>query len=207
MTIITQRGATCMRMTAIAALLALWIVPALALAGTGMAKPAAQAATDTVEVTDQPLQNGSVTIQRIVATKAGWMAIHKDNGGKPGPVIGYSAVKSGENTGVAVKLSENVPANGKLWAMLHIDAGTIGTYEFPGPDAPALKSNGDIVMTAFTITQGAAPAASPAPAASTPSGLPNTGAGTPAPVVWLTVVALLFIGVGSWVLARPFRRR
>jgi hypothetical protein len=35
--------------------------------------------------------------------------------------------------------------------MLHVDAGTVGTYEFPGPDGP-VKSGADIVMKKITLT-------------------------------------------------------
>ena len=65
---------------------------------------------------------------------------HVDEGGKPGKVIGNTAVKKGESNNVVIKLSEDVPAGGKLWPMLHIDAGAIGTYEFPGPDAPVIAT-------------------------------------------------------------------
>ena len=37
--------------------------------------------------------------------------------------------------------------------MLHLDAGTIGTYEFPGVDGP-VKSGSDIVMKKITVTVG-----------------------------------------------------
>jgi hypothetical protein len=42
---------------------------------------------------------------------------------------------------------------GALWPMLHLDAGTIGTYEFPGVDGP-VKSGSDIVMKKITVTVG-----------------------------------------------------
>ena len=47
--------------------------------------------------------------------------------------------------------------------MLHIDAGVIGTYEFPGADVP-VTMNGEIVMMPFVVTVTAAP------------GMPTTGA-------------------------------
>ena len=35
--------------------------------------------------------------------------------------------------------------------MLHLDAGKIGAYEFPGPDVP-VKSGSEIVMKRITLT-------------------------------------------------------
>ena len=51
-----------------------------------------------------------------------------------------------------VKLDSKV-ATGAFWPMLHLDAGTKGTYEFPGPDGP-VKSGADIVMKKITLTVG-----------------------------------------------------
>jgi len=73
--------------------------------------------------------------------------------------------------------------------MLHIDAGTIGTYEFPGPDAPVIV-NGDIVMKQISITE-----ASAAPA----KGLPKTGQpGDGMAPLALCTLALLIAGAWMW---------
>jgi LPXTG-motif cell wall-anchored protein len=162
--------------------------------GEAMAQPSAAptaaaggapAAKDSVEVEDQPLVNGAITVEEIYASQDGWIVVHLDEGGKPGKVIGFSPVKAGEVKDVAVKLTENVPAGGKLWPMLHIDAGTIGTYEFPGPDAPVIV-NGNIVMKQITVT---------AAAAGAPSKLPTTG-GDAAPLGLIALAALLLLGGG-----------
>jgi len=97
------------------------------------------------------VKNGSITVADVTATVDGWIVAHLDEGGKPGKVIGHTAVKAGDNKNVAIKLEEAVPAGGKLWPMLHIDAGTIGTYEFPGADAPVVV-NGNVVMKQISIT-------------------------------------------------------
>ena len=90
-------------------------------------------------------------MEEIYASQDGWIVAHLDEGGKPGKVIGNTAVKKGENKNVVIKLSEDVPAGGKLWPMLHIDAGAIGTYEFPGPDAPVIV-DGNIIMKQIAVT-------------------------------------------------------
>ena len=118
-----------------------------------------------IDADDQPLTNGGIVVAEVNAVQDGWIAVHIDQGGKPGPVIGHAAVPKGETYKVAVKLEQDVPVGGKVWPMLHIDAGKIGTYEFPGPDAPVVVNN-DIVMKQITIT-----AAAPAK----PAALPTTG--------------------------------
>ncbi|HET9223494.1 MAG TPA: plastocyanin/azurin family copper-binding protein, partial [Roseiflexaceae bacterium] len=151
--------------------------------GTGMAgtitvaeaaaapAPAAAAPSGSVEASDQPVVDGGITVAKVTAGQDGWIVAHLDEGGKPGKVIGNTAVKTGDNNNVVIKLSESVPVGGKLWPMLHIDAGAIGTYEFPGPDAPVIV-NGNIIMKQITVTEAAA-----AP----PAGLPNTS-GTDEPL-------------------------
>ena len=114
----------------------------------GAARSADEA--DSIDADDQSLVNGTVTVSEVNASQDGWMVIHLNEGGKPGKVLGHTPVKSGETYGVGVKLSEAVPVGGKIWPMLHVDAGTIGTYEFPGPDAPVMV-DGNIVMKQITV--------------------------------------------------------
>lgn len=137
---------------------------AFALVATAGAAPRAQA-TDSVTAADQAISNGSVVVAEVNATQDGWIAVHIDQGGKPGPVIGHAAAPKGKTSNLVVKLEQDVPVGGKLWPMLHVDAGKIGTYEFPGPDAPVVV-DGKIVMKQISVT---------AAAAAAPAIMPNTG--------------------------------
>jgi plastocyanin len=153
------------------------------------AAPAVQPATPTgsVEVADQAVANRTIRVAKVVAGQDGWIVAHLDEGGQPGRVLGQTAVKAGTSENVQITLSEDVPVGGALWPMLHIDAGTLGTYEFPGADVPVRAGN-DIVMAKFTVTAaGAAPAAGSAPAA-----LPRT-AGAEQPIAALFVALLLLL--------------
>jgi hypothetical protein len=111
--------------------------------------------TPSVTVTDQDSDGSSVTVDNVVADAAGWIVIHLDNNGSPGPVIGQSAVEAGDNADVSVSLDPALEGDTSLWAMLHVDEGTVGTYEFPGPDVP-VRDGDMIVMTPFVATVGAA---------------------------------------------------
>src|SRR5690349_11861778 len=64
---------------------------------------------DSIDADDQPIVNGTMTVSEVSATQDGWVTVHLDEGGKPGRVLGYTAVKKGETYGVGVKLSEDVP--------------------------------------------------------------------------------------------------
>jgi LPXTG-motif cell wall-anchored protein len=106
---------------------------------------------------------------------------HLDENGAPGKVLGHTAVKAGESKDVKIMLSEDVPAGGKLWPMLHVDAGTIGTYEFPGADVPVKDAAGNIVMKQITVT-------------AAPAGLPRTGGEDNSLALIFSALALLIAG-------------
>jgi len=163
------------------------------IAVTAPAAAPAAAEKDAVDADNQPIKNGSISVAEIYASQDGWIVAHLDEGGKPGKVIGNTAVKKGESNNVVIKLSEDVPVGGKLWPMLHIDAGTIGTYEFPGADAPVIV-DGNIIMKQITVTA----------AAAAPATLPVTG-GEDAPIS-LLLAAFGLLLAGALVKVRSRRR-
>lgn len=112
---------------------------------------APQPAEPVIVVTDQPIVNDTVTIDEVVSNGPGWIVIHVDEGDAPGPVIGYSPVGDGVNENITVDI-ETENSTEMLHAMLHIDAGEIGVYEFPGPDIPA-DVEGEVVNVPFNVTE------------------------------------------------------
>jgi polyisoprenoid-binding protein YceI len=125
--------------------------------------PEPAAVVPAVSVADQDIAAGTVTVAEVVSAGAGWIVIHADAGGQPGPVIGYAAVADGANLDVSVDVAVD-QATETLYAMLHTDGGTVGTYEFPGADGPV--SVGDQVVTpAFQVTGGMAMATTEEPVA------------------------------------------
>ena len=111
----------------------------------------AMAMTPAVTVADQAVVDGSVTIEKVISSGPGWLVVHAQADGGPGPVLGQTAVADGENADVVVALNEEGLTD-VLYAMLHTDAGTIGTYEFPGDDGP-VAVDGEVVTPAFNVTQ------------------------------------------------------
>lgn len=113
-----------------------------------------------VSVDAQGTMNGNqVTVDDVTAPQDGWIVIHRSNETNDGPqvpdIIGKTQVSEGENTNITIQLGEGVSNNETLWAMLHVDNGTIGEYEFDGQnglDGPVIFES-NIVMTSFTITQ------------------------------------------------------
>ena len=111
-----------------------------------------------VEVNDQSLFNPSVvTVAEVLSDEGGFIAIHEDNNGSVGGVIGVSAfLEAGFSFDVPVMLDRPAVDGETLYAMLHSDDGN-ETYEFPGPDGPVVDNAGEVIAPAFVVSV-AAPA-------------------------------------------------
>ena len=109
--------------------------------------PDAPSGAASIEVSDQSIDQDTVTVASVEAVEDGWVVIHTEADGKPGPVIGYTQIPAGASTDVKVTVDTS-QATPNLFAMLHVDEGAKGTYEFPGADVP-VKEGDMIVMKAF----------------------------------------------------------
>jgi hypothetical protein len=101
--------------------------------------PAAALIND-LSVDNQSIQSGHVLINLVDAMKPGWVAIFTDENGQPGALLGYTAVPEGTSEDVEVTIDTNKAAD-KMIAMLLVDAGKIGTFEYPGADEPVRNAN------------------------------------------------------------------
>jgi hypothetical protein len=122
-----------------------------------MNKPAPTAAppagpTAELVVVDQTVVRGTVTIDKIMMAQDGWVVIHEMSAdGKPVAPgsIGHTAVKAGTANEVAVRLTKRVRKGAKLMAMLHVDTGKMGVYEFSRrsqtEDKPLMIGNAPVV--------------------------------------------------------------
>jgi hypothetical protein len=123
-------------------------------ASSSAAAPAA--ATGTLTAADQSSDGKSVVVASVdlqAGTQGGWIALHMDVGGKPGPVKYEVAIPAGASTNVTIPTPEGI-ATGAYWPMLHVDDHVIGTYEFPKvpeADLPAM-AGGKVVMQKITVT-------------------------------------------------------
>ena len=107
--------------------------------------------TPLVKVSDQPLVGGAVMVDEVVSAGPGWIVIYTTNAnGQPDQPIGHAAVKDGDNLGVMVPV-DPTRAQGTLYAQLHADAGTVGTFEYPGADAPVMVGV-QMIASTFKIT-------------------------------------------------------
>jgi plastocyanin len=123
------------------------VTPAFAITGGLAMEPEI---VPSVTVADQEIVEDRVIIAEVVSDGPGWLVIHAQADGKPGPILGYSAVVEGSNTALQVAIDTSSVTE-TLYAMLHTDAGELGAWEFPnGPDGPVTVGD-QIVTPAFMV--------------------------------------------------------
>lgn len=100
---------------------------------------------------DQSGDGTEVVVASVTLPADGFVVIHADADGSPGPVIGHTELLSeGESTDVAVPLDEPLAASATVWPMAHIDTNTNGEYDFAPPDVtddgPATFDDGSVAV-------------------------------------------------------------
>lgn len=85
----------------------------------------------------------SVTAYSVLAEVDGFVVVHQEADGAPGPVAGVAPVSAGINTNVVIELDPEM-VTPRLWPMLHVDTGEAGEYEFgtvEGADGPVIVND------------------------------------------------------------------
>lgn len=156
--------------------------------GEEEAAPQVDSAITVAETLD--LMDGKIVIPGATLAQDGWLVIHDSDaeGNIVAPDIISEPVplKAGTTTDIVVTLTSDISDdNHKVFAMLHIDAGTVGTYEFPGADAP-MKNGDDTVVIPFALKVNVA----------VPAQMPTTGAMTPEVIaMFAAAAAVIFAGL------------
>ncbi len=101
-----------------------------------------------VEAAEQTVGEDNVaTIARAELLQSGWVAIHADDDGRAGAVLGGVRLEAGTHENVLVTIDRRY-ATPTLYAVLHEDDGEVGVLEFPDGDGPLLV-NGQPVTATF----------------------------------------------------------
>lgn len=112
-------------------------------------------ATGTLTAEAQEGDGAAVTVASVeIDGSPGWIALHSDVDGQPGPVLGFVEIEEGSSTDVEVELDEPLTEDATVWPMLHVDDSELGSYEFPGVDGADLPvTEGEMpVMMQIDIT-------------------------------------------------------
>jgi hypothetical protein len=134
--------------------------------------------------------DGKVMIPSATIAQDGWIVIHdsdaEGNIVAPGIISEPVALKAGTTTDIVITLTSDVTGEShKVFPTLHVDAGAIGTYEFPGADAPVRVGDATVVVSVNVV-----------PGAPAPAQMPTTGLPGPLALGLLIASALvIFVGV------------
>ena len=112
-------------------------------------------ATPMVMASDQSVENGIVSAEKVVAGENGWLVVHRtDSEMKPGPVVGYAPLRAGETADVAAILTEDVMPGNMLMLMVHAEAGGMQTgvfeYSLGAKEDGPIRVDDKLVMAVVT---------------------------------------------------------
>lgn len=93
-----------------------------------------------IVVYDQPLIDGTVTIERVISNGPGWVVIQNEIDEQPGLIIGSAPLHDGLNEGITVTLKLTAITS-QLFARIHEDTEEGNALNFPAQD-PAVRYNG-----------------------------------------------------------------
>lgn len=95
-----------------------------------------------------------VNVGRAVLSKKGFVAIHQEEAGAPGAIIGFSSLLNPvESKNFSVTLNRKSVAGENMYAMIHWDNNN-GAFN-PAEDTAAMDKAGNIVMAKFMISNSA----------------------------------------------------
>lgn len=117
---------------------------------TGAATITPEPPKPSLTASDQLLnEDGQLTIDQVMALQSGWIVVYADEGGETGMVLGFVNVDEGQHEDVLISI-DPYQASPILYAILHVDAGEAGTFDYPGPDRPVTDGS-DVVMDEFNV--------------------------------------------------------
>lgn len=105
----------------------------------------------TITANDQSGDGTSVSVASVSLPTDGFVVVHADGGGSPGPILGWSdLLPAGDNIDVVVELQEALADSAIVYPMAHVDANGNGEYEFMPPDVtidvPATTADGAVAV-------------------------------------------------------------
>lgn len=120
---------------------------------------AAGPATSPAEVAfeAQESDGSSIVVASVTLPSPGFIAVHANADGSPGPIIGHSELlPEGTSTDVHVELDTPLESTDLLFPMAHIDMDENGEYEFAPPDnavdIPATTADGAVAVVGAEVT-------------------------------------------------------
>jgi hypothetical protein len=105
---------------------------------------------NSVAVSNQPA-GAMVKLDKVVLVQPGWVAIHDNNNGTPGKILGAALFDKGTHTGSVELLRATAPGK-SYFAVIHSDDGDYKDFNFM-TDTPLKDQSGKTIMIEFKTTK------------------------------------------------------
>jgi hypothetical protein len=93
-------------------------------------------------ILDQPVVNGDIVVERVIAYEPNWLVVYNQNEEETlGNIIGWSQLEPGINMQVTVTVTE-AAVTPLLYVLLHEDLEDIGEFGFPRTDPVVIYEDG-----------------------------------------------------------------
>lgn len=124
---------------------------------TSTAAPGPPTSPAEVVFEDQESDGSEIVVATVTLPSPGFIAVHGNDGGAPGPVVGHSdLLPAGTSTDVTVTLDAPLESTDLLFPMAHIDVNGNGEYEFFPPDettdGPASTADGEVAVVGAEVS-------------------------------------------------------
>ena len=102
---------------------------------------------------DQPVLDGKLVLERVIAAEPGWIVAFNDNEGQPGLIIGSARLNAGINENVELEVAENAvtPA---IYLAIHEETNNPAEFNFPVADPAATFDDQVLPPTLLVTTPG-----------------------------------------------------
>ena len=111
--------------------------------------PGAQIAAPEITAENQSITEGRIVLGPVTMPITGWLVAYSNDGEKPGKVIGHGYLYADTYPEVNIAI-DDTSYTGKVYLVVHEDAGAYVEFEFPGVDMP-LMIDGTVPTTSFII--------------------------------------------------------
>ena len=91
----------------------------------------------------------AITVPYAIVNVPAWLVIYASEEGQRGEMLGFTSLDPGVNRDLVVEV-DGAQLTDTLYAVLHIDAGEVGEFEYPGEDVP-LQRNRQILQVPFQV--------------------------------------------------------
>lgn len=106
-----------------------------------------------IYVLDQPIRDGRIVVERVVAYGPTWLVAYFSNpDGTPGNIVGSTFLEAGVHELVEAPVAATTAE--ALILQLHADTNDIGEFEYPQHDRPLTDASGRAALFPFSVNPG-----------------------------------------------------